>query len=541
MLDCHKTDQGDWHMRTIFTAFLTFCVIVFSASSAMSAKIINDEQSGNNYKINEDIIITDKGRIKYDFLDVYSSIFMDNRGEIVADINVCDGCEVRVKNSGIINGTFMLAENSTLTQLIVNSADITKLSVNGRYDIWVRGGNNLSLNSILNIAGDVSKITFENTTLRLSGNTHMSDIGLNSAPIELVGINQLLIDDMDWYDGMRILSNVSGEGILDIRLTNSDVLYSASAEWVDDEVYLQMVRLTDYARILGPGIGDYVEYLHDVSPDMSLLYALDNAKTMNGIYNILNHSILFNPKIMMRPIIAFDTLERTRIKFHEKDDFGVSFAPIYVHGHDADIVAGRAELNATIISGMNLSFSAYGGNIIGTDSFDDEFEGSIYGANIAMDYLYDAIYVHALAGTTFARLETPGVYSDGRVRDTVNGVTRYADVDLGLRLVHKKTKAAIVPFIGLGGDSHEIAGDKSGFDISPRGGVMANVKLSDGPEISYDVAGRMSGRTDGTLDASIALNVLSIADDAGGYAEIGIVRDDFDTSYKISIGFHAMF
>ena len=124
------------------------------------------------------------------------------------------------------------------------------------------------------------------------------------ADVEIGSNISLFISDIDDTSDGKQLKHVSPADVVNVTLKDSANLYRISfySPTFSDEVFLKLVRETDYTKIFDDERGDFLENIRLNNPDDKTLLALDNANDADEMNSIMNSSYLFNPMILMNPV-----------------------------------------------------------------------------------------------------------------------------------------------------------------------------------------------------------------------------------------------
>lgn len=505
--------------------FKTLCTVLMCGRA--DAAYVDINKCGDKYVINDDTFVSTAGMLSFYDIYIRQSVILRNMGDVYGDIHLCSGCHTYVRNSGNIIGRFVLGNNATLTQIIENASDMTQLDVSAGYNIHVRDMAAVSIDDISNMAAGVNRVIFENSSLLFS------QLSVQMPAIELVGNNFIIVDAASAFDGMRLLSNVSGDGAVYAYVVDaSDVLHSAATYMSDGDIYLRMVRSTDYARILGGGVGGYLDMLRVVDPESKLLRALDSAVDLPHMLKIMNESIRFNPSGLMRPVRAFDMMGRMYVPTTKPYGVTLGAAPIFFQMDDTVISATRFDVSVPMLAGATLNLAAYAGMIDGADEF-DEYSGNIYGGYAAFDYRGRMVSLRMLAGGSTTTFDTPGLFDGANIRYRTDGIHLYSDVDVGVHF-GAANKFTIGPTIGLRGEYTGVA-DIESASVVPNVGMITQYSPTTYDGIRYKYAANISVSSRGETNAAFAFGFTSDADMAGVNVGIGVLHDERATSYKLSV------
>ncbi|MBN1325083.1 MAG: hypothetical protein JW974_02600 [Alphaproteobacteria bacterium] len=288
-------------MRKLIVFLIT--VLINTAAFSQDSFVIG----GENLDLYEDYILPENSIIEAVNLNIKNSLYLQNLGEISSDIFICDVCQLKLQNSGVINSVFNMGNNSKLTQVIKTNADISEIGAGDFiYSVLVQNVETINFSDLIDISGAADKIILDNASVSLIGNNEMSFI---SPEIELIGEIKVNIDNSDELDGSVILSNVSGDGVVNLNVQELGPLYIAKAIRRDDNIYVSIYRETDYQKVLGGSRGIFINNLRVSSPNNPTLVALDRAGSIYDLYGVMERSVALNPINLMIPIKIFNNFE----------------------------------------------------------------------------------------------------------------------------------------------------------------------------------------------------------------------------------------
>lgn len=510
-----------------FLAFVT-CLLAFHEAAALD--IINKDYAGSSFVVADDTFVTDTGSM--DFYDIYieNSIDLINAGKINGDISVCDGCEVRVQNRGDINSTFNLGDNSKLTQVIHDDADITRLNVNGSYNLLVNNKNGLSLDKIMSVGRFADKIIFDDSVLVLGVPTvKLARNFVFNPEIELVGNIDVYVDSVKNISDRPILSNVSGQGVVNIYADDMDILYSIKSYIKDGSLYGTLIRETDYSKIFKNKEGEFLDYIRDTNPNDKLLTLLDSAKDINEFNRIKDKSVKLNPKNLMNPIKNINSFYMFNT-FIDDTDLSIKSFSLF---SDSQETYGTevAFVNKTSES-IKLSMSMYGAYTAFLDDVND-FNSLTFGLSGIVNYVADNLFVNLALGGNTSSFDSGLVFYEEEIVNNPDGYSFYAIADFG-KEIYSKNSIFVKPFVSFGTNVISIMNDTAFSGVAGGG---ADIKFSyDEYDINYDYGVRTKAYVSGQFVTGVYMNFVSVADGAGGNIAVNAVYDEQGFAYNFKLG-----
>lgn len=516
-------------------AKIIFLIALFQAFGAYA--------QGSSTRIDSDTIIHRRDII--DSLTVASTVNIENRGKILGDIFVNRGLVLHLRNSGVISGTINLGEYAQLVQVIETAADITRLAVNGRYSIQISGRESLNLSDILKISNGADRIVLNSASISIDGSEHSalhirsatqpaSHDGAPTPVIELIGEINVRISNLAAMRGKLIMANVSGDGVVNVIIDEDDMLYAAYAVRRDENIYLDVMRVTEYAKIIGDDMDDFVDWLRNENPDDKTVNALDNADDMKQFSNIIGRSAALSPINLMRPVRTFNRTQMMPTPIYDTD---VGTDAIYITSNYADVYAAKIGAYGRNEK-LRFGASAYSGAFSYKDDIND-FSGYFYGANLRADWNDKSMYVHSIMGFTSAAFTTSAVFDGKSAAYNPKGFSAYGVIDAGLKYYMSDGFYA-APFIGAGAEFNKVL-HQSQTDGFARAGATLGFSESMTMGMKYDYAAFVLAQSNDVMSVGISMKFLSEFDDMGGEFSYALVRDEFDISHKFSIGLNFSF
>lgn len=504
--------------RVMFKAFLYIAFLI--PKLAWGATITG----GNSVYIYEDVFLAPESVIDADKVIVKGSATIINHGEINGDIIITPGTEVNIQNSGNMGGKIFLGHNATLTQIVTSATDLTTLNVWGDYTIRVRGNENLNLDDIQRIGAFANEIILDNATIVIDGPTGIRLLRRRVPDIKLVGEITLDVDADIVADGDILMSGVSGDGAVFVHVNGLDTLFTASIRNSSGNLYLNIIRETDYLKILDPRRGVFMNAIRDMMPDDKLVHAMDTAQTRDELEQLMARSVRFNPTNLMQVAKIFNM-------FHlAAPDVANGFDIRYDH-----VFNGHMNMPALTIGlgakfgPLSVGISAYAALMDYADDL-NEFSGTMLGADIRAMLDFDVLWMRGVIGMSVTKFDVGPVLGADDIYINPRGRSSYAMIDAGMRM--KSGNFYVMPFVGLMGNDNTIAG-LNNHEITPRGGMrMGYAYDMDG--LRYDI-GLHGTLTRDSVVVGTTLGINSIWDGIGGELSADALHNDMGTSYKVSV------
>lgn len=508
--------------RIIFIAGFGIC-----SFAAVAADYVDGNLSGQIYNFQNDSIILENAVMDYERFNMFDTVTVENHGTVFGDIYVCHGCSTAIRNSGYIDGTVRVDGYSEFNQVILDVTDITNIKVDGDYTVVVHNADMIPVESVLDVSSDAIKIVVKNSTLTLGSPID----GLSHSPVIFSGENMIYIGDVDMFLTSPVITNIHGDGAIHFCSDNINPLYALHSYIADDNLFVKMVRETDYSKIFNNDIGIFLDRLRTESPGDKLLIKMDSATSVFELNKIMSLSARLHPEMLMDGVKILDAFESDFVSV-PADDFNMNLSPILIVGDDFYTYGMRLGTGGGISENLFVAAGMYAAM---TDYADDvnEYLAEIYGANFrAVYYLNDDYLLHGIMGASFARFDIGPVWDDGAVVYNPNGLHTYGATDLG-RHINFDNSVSAIPFVGIEAGRVSVAGyAESYFDV--RAGI--NLKYSfEMIGLRYDYGALVMTTTGGDIHAGIRLGLWSSADDAGADVGICSIRDADKTSYKLTV------
>ncbi len=510
-------------------ALLTLCIFNTNACGLCVDSLV----SIDDLVLTEDLIVTNNGKLDSNLtgIEVWKSVSILNSGIINSDFYINGAHKVEITNSGIINGTFHVAPDAKLVQVIHSDKDITDLTVDRNFSVLVRDADGISLTDVFSITSNVDKLILNNSTLFLNSAGWRNITDTDTPIIEIIGDVVIKLNSVDSVDySVPVLHNVSDAGHVHFAVRDMDPLYNAVAYVDDGDLYMKVIRATDYARIFENSLGAFLNDLRRDSPNDKLLTAMDNAPDINTINSIMRDSVRLHPVKLMAPVRRVNMSDALGgWRYSDASDID-SAADIMFSD---DMVIGRAGISMTGAVANNL-YAAVGG-YIGTFAVSDDindFTGNMYGANMMLHF-DDGIIVGNLSGGLARADFDAGPVFDGSVPvNNPSGISGYAGMDIGTYL-YREYDLTIIPFAGVITNYASVLNDN---DIVALANVGLELNLSEYDfDILYDYGLRGSVLTDGAYHVGVYAKFLSPDDDIGARISMDLVHDEIGFGYKMAV------
>lgn len=509
-----------------------FCIAGFCMVcefGAAGAEYLDGNILGNLYNFYTDTIIADAVIVDAGRMNLFDAVTVENHGSLFGEIYLCDGCNASIRNLGDIYGTVHVDNDAEFNQIISTNADVTHMSVDGDYSVVVRDGDMVSLDNVVGISGNAGKIIVVNSNLTLN-----APIGVSDRPdIEFCGENMIYVDDATRFLGAPVITNADGVGAVHFHSDNMNPLFALRSYAVDNDIYLKIVRETDYSKILKNDVGNFLDELRDEMPNDPLLNKMDLVTDMAELNKIMSKSVRLNPIKLMDTVRILGAFE-SGFASDAADGFNVGgLSPILIGSENFYTYGIRLGSGGRVGGDLSVAIGAYAAM---TDYMDgiNEYSAEIYGANLRAVYHLDEVYfVHGIVGATVAEFDLGPVLDGNEIVRNPNGTDIYGAVDFAGR-VKIGDGFSVSPFAGVTADRVGIVGIDD-FEIDGRAGLNAEYSF-EVIGLRYDYAASLTVSTNGDLRGAIRVGIWSVTDAAGADVGIDIIRSDDGVSYKASVG-----
>ena len=507
--------------------------VVAGELPAAATMYIDHNLISSFYNISDDTIVADSVIVDVDNINISNFISLENYGYIEGAINVGYGCAVRIKNAGEMNTTFNVAPGANIVQVINDNADVNKIGGATGHEINVENADRISWGALRDISSDAARISFTNSGLVLD--EIGAGAGIERPILSLNGNITLYVNADDIISGAPLLDNIYSDGMINLDVSNANTMFLFTANVRDNALYVDIVRDTDYSKILNNNVGEFLDELRIMRPDDNLLNELDAASDMSELNDIMSRSVRLNPIKLMDAIRMFNAFEISMPIGVRK---GLDFSPMFIAFDDFYI--GGVTLGAayTFENGFSVGLSGYAARMdYASDT--DVYKSVLYGGNVHIGYFAPKWFARALVGMTNTEFDIGPVFDGEKLIVNPRGKSVYSMADVGINLNLSKSVTAS-PFIRMKFDEismFDVADSVFGFG----GGANIMIRVT-GYDVSYDYGITVGADFNGQIDAALRINAISGADSAGGSLEAGMIYDDFGGfGYKLRLGGRVVF
>lgn len=471
---------------------------------------------GNNVNTDEEIHITGSGTIT-------------NYGTLHGTIIIDSGLAVTFQNFGEINSNFNVGGTATVTQNVTSENDLHALGNLTGYNVYVDTRNLDGTKNRIDMAEFITMISgASNVEVQSAEFIVGTNVPDNNVPINVNNSTTLYLTGLPNDLSKPVVRGISGTPF--VETVGIDPMYDVTVNWYGSDLYLSVVRQTDYSAIMPDNnLGNYLDELRDKNPNDKLLSALDAAPDRASMNRILSKSVRLNPIKSMDAVRSINT-------FYDSfaiDDiaFGFIARPFYIHSNDFHFVGGAANVTGKIVTNTVGTIGINGGMLKYNGDY-DEYSGTLYGGNIGVRYMDDDFYLRVFGVVSYANFSDINAFDGVRMLPNVNGISGMGAFDVGL-VYHAMNELKLIPFVGARIDYASVLNDAN-IDAAARAGLNLGIDTGmDGNK--YKFGARILGQTDGAFYAGIYTDMISTADGVGGGASVGIMYDNMGLSYKLEL------
>ncbi len=459
------------------------------------------------------------------------SMDLENQGIINANIDA-GAYNLRLYNSGKINGSVFINHDWALTQIVRSNAEFTSIDVvGGKWIFNLDGSQNADINAIQNSGAD--KFIFNNSSVVIDDFAKWRDW---NADVLLNGVNTLYVSNSYTVNSGEVVAHVTDISTINVILTDVDNLHKALVESrYDGKAVLYIVRETDYSKIFHDKRGVLLQELRLNNPNDKLFSVMDAANNMGELQNAMNLSYRFNHDILMRPIRVINNFNMTNM-FMGGKEVAVGIIPEYIFGNNTS-AAGLNLFAKNSFNGFNFSIGTNINKIHYTDDIND-FGGMILGLNFGVRKDIDNFWINTMFGGNIAKFKADYVYADDDIKNNPTGGSLYGALDVGYDYTIFDN-LILSPFVGGVFQKLSVL-DYDDVDMNLRfgGSVTYNFVIEN---IKYEYGATVGTMSSGDIFGKLKIGFLSLVDMAGADVVFDMFDDEFGTNYRASINAKIIF
>ncbi len=507
-----------------------FLLGLFVVGNAECVQYLSEDVYGGSVSCETDMVIVNGTVFMPGRLEVLKSINIENNGRVETYINVCDRCDVFVKNSGDFSASVNLGNAARLYQVIDSPDSLNAVDVNTDYSVVVDNVNGIALHDVFDVTRGANQFYINDSIINLNGITDTVDEN-----VALNGCIKFVRDSLDDFYNIALFSNVSGDAQISFETDDNDVMFVNVGRVVDGKLFVMRERETDYLKIMNNSSGRFLNNLRLSNPDDALLIHADAAENISQLNDVLNMSARFNPDILLsvlRIVRGFDFgYMGTENKLMLRPNY-ISSDDFYAYGFSADVLTNLYDRFA-------VWFDAYMYTIDWTSDLDD-FSAWGYGFDFGARYLFENnIYIESEIGIARFDFNIDAVLYDGVILENPSILNTEFYIETGYKY-NLLGSAYILPFVAGDLNVYKFAEGKTCVEVQPHVGVGTeyqteilgiNYNLGLWADVNSDFAVTVSGRA----------GFWSKYDAAGADINLSVTNMLNAISYQVSIGANVWF
>ena len=520
--------------------FLFFICIFswFQTANAEQYFVVGPDYSGIT-AFTDSVVYVENGVIVSSMgntISMTEPVYLYNHGRIDGTINT-NGNTLIVYNSGIINGGIN-PNGGMVKQVITSVSEITNISMQFEQKpvVVIENYNNFDFNNIQDINAQSFVIKESSVVV-----DNFSDWQMCAENIELSGNIVLIVNNAESVPSGEVIKYTKSGTRIVVEIPGLNRMYRPDLTVSGGGIILNIIRETDYNAIFGDGDNDEdkrnsaLETIRNKNPNDKLLKALDAAADINEIRRLENLSYRFSHGILLRPVKTITKFSLNDL-IQSENDSGVGIIPYYIMSDKMDAVgariyAGYKHDNIYFYAGVNLNKFEYGDNL-------NDFSGWYYGFDVQSRQTFDKLWFNEILGISLTDFKADYITTDGRVENNPLSLSWYGDVSAGYDF-EIDSDIMLTPIIGLSYQPYKVADFSETDSYVHMGTDIKYFFIVDG--IKYEYSAMAAYGTNGDLMANLKVAFASVTDEAGVSLNAGILKDDFDYHYKISLNAKVLF
>ena len=473
------------------------------------------------YVIDKSVVVQDGVIVSAPDILMANGGYIENHGTIIADkITVCDGCQLEIINTGTIKSEFVVGSNAKITQIVSDKSHLSKIDARlNSFDVKIMNMNNVKFSDILNLSLNAHDVDVYNSRVVLDvENPDLHNVRFHENVF-------LVTNDIECIQQTYVLKNVDSDLQVFVDTDVNNPLMAIKTYVAEDDLYVTMVRETDYAKIMNNSTGKYLNSLREDMGANNFLSHMDSAQSIEDLYEIMADSVRTAPINLMRSVRLFNMFDMN--DFNVKTGvgaFGIFADDAYSYG---------AQIGARFdFMKLDVGVRGYVNSLSGTDGY-DEYNGMMIGGGTYAQYDTEIGFVRGFMGANLTMFDIFNVFDGDASVDNPNGYSYYAGIDVG-RHFNCKNGFYISPYVGgivenvkiLNQNESDYIG-RIGFDVGYEATVLG---------IKYNYALRANIESDSGLYLGASVRFMSEFDMVGGYADVSCVENEIGRGYKIAAG-----
>lgn len=375
------------------------------------------------------------------------------------------------------------------------------------------------------------KYQFSNSVVYVNDLSDWQDWNAN---VEFLTNVSLRVKNLDMSHNGEKLEHVSSTDYVNVSVRDADNLYRVDFTAIDADLFLDLVRETDYTKVFQDGRGSFLQNIRAEHSDDKMLFAMDRASSMQELNSVMNNSYHFNQLILMRPI---KTVNRAALlNFLSESNVGIGVDIDYILSDKIDNYAGHIYF-ADKYDDLFFKIAVDLNRFSYSDNFND-FDGLAYGLHVGSRKYFHAFWLDGILGINRANFNADNVYVNNGNTNNPKGVSEYTRLSVGYDYKHV-SDVVISPFAGLLFQNVKIL-DVSENEVNLHAGLIGKYGfILDG--MKYEYGASVAIDDEANLDLGVKVGFLSVVDNAGAHLGFNVFQDDFGTNYKLSVNANLKF
>lgn len=461
----------------------------------------------------------------------YGVTHLNNYGTINGTIDT-NGRNIIIVNSGTISGGIS-ANGGMVQQNVSSNVEMSPINVvGGSYKVTIENVQNADFNVIKSI--NATSFVMKDSVIIVN---NLSDLQNWTQDVRLNGQVCLIVNNVEPEELEITIDNISnGIENLSLQINNVNSAYAVKSENKGGTLVITTERVTDSNLIYKGGNtknhGEVLEQIRNKHPGDKLINALDNAKA-SDIDNIKNNSYRFNHSILLRPIKMINsfTLSENIIP-----DDGVGLNTFYVFSNSVKDFGGEFYIGGHF-DNLYLNFGLNIHDFVYKDDLND-FSGLSYGLNIKAKQKINNFWIDGIVGLALTKYNADYVTDENALETNPFGLSEYGKISVGYDF-KLTTDFIISPFVGSIYQRNKVA-DINENDLNFIGGTDVKYNfVVDGIKYEYAFSGSVANNSD--VYASFKIGFLSLTDGAGASFNAGVLKNEYDYYYKLSVNAKILF
>lgn len=481
--------------------------------------------SGVNTVFDEVYIETDK-------IYVEDATVIKNYGQINSEIFIPDNANLIIQNSGVMNSSFVAGDGATVTQIITSYDDINNIGFDGNLNLLVSNIDLLRMSDILLLGAD--KISLDNVGLVLdSGRYRMMTKPVSE--FNLDGNIVLYVNSLDRLN-RPLLENVKlNASNIFVHLDDLEKIFSIKTFVQDGDLYAKVIRETDYYKIFQNSVGTFLNEQRIKNQNSGLLYALDTAESLSDMNFIMNNSVVFNPKLLLRVVHTISDLN----SISGFDCSGVTAGANVILSDDFYSYGGEFLIASKIWEKAKFQLGALGTKLVFSDNLDN-FSADIVGVKSRFVYdVFDSVFLDMKANFSAFFFDTDEIFYKDKVQEDPVAFDLFISPALGFK-VFQNDSFYVNALTGMNVNYDNLL-DMRNWLYDGRFGLDLGLldTVDDNLLYRYNLSSFMD--VSGDFSVKAGFGFISVADGAGAEINLTALNDELGWSGKLSFNVNIAF